>query len=527
MSTEAAGPRPTTSHTSVLRSGSIYTLAQIAPRVVSFLLLPVFTQVLSPSDYGQLAVALSASAVASIVFALGLDVIIFRNLFQLADTPSARERFIGSVWTFLLIAPLAMAVLLILGLAPLLSTSHILSADRLALSLLSSAAFVSATSVPLAFLRAEERKRDYLIVIGICTLGSTLLTVAFVVFMSGGVDGWLLALLTANLLTLLCAAKLVPYKRPRPFDRAMLRSALKLSLPIVPHFTAMWSLQLVDRLLVASILSTASAGFYSLASNLALPMLGMVIGFGQGFMPAYARAGVGKAHEKSLSRVVVMQVGIVAILCVACALLGPPAVLILANHRYAPAAPLVPWIVLGYGFLGLYGVPMNGITLTHGRTKGVAIVSVLGAATNISLIVIFAPRYGLEAVAIASAIGYGALLVGVLTFAKLRNASLVYPRKRISMILGVAVLGYALGDLTVGDSSVVDCILRSCWVVVTSSCVLTIFLYPQLPSFRNLRNLLGRSRRSDTGDGGDAPPRSPGQPNYGATSPDHSPSVRE
>ncbi len=338
------------SNASALRSGSVYTIAQAAPRVVSFLLLPIFTHILSPSDYGQLSVALSASAVASIVFALGLDVIIFRNLFQLASEPAARQRFIGSIWTFLLIGPFIMAALITAGFAPFLTTSHILTSGRLALSLLGSAFFVSATTVPLACLRAESRKRDYLIVTGICTLGSTLLTVVFVVFVRGGVTGWLLALLSANVLALLVSIRLLPFKRPMPFDPAMVRGALKLSLPVLPHFTAMWSLQLVDRLLVASLLSTASAGLYSLGSNLALPMLSMVIGFGQGFMPSYARAGVDEHRDDSLSRVVTMQVGVVAILCVACALLGPPAVHLLTNHRYAHAAPLVPWIVLGYGF---------------------------------------------------------------------------------------------------------------------------------------------------------------------------------
>lgn len=456
-------------------------MAQTAPRVVSFLLLPVFTRVLSPSDYGQLSVALSASAVASIVFALGLDVIIFRNLFQLAENPLDRQRFIGSVWTFLLLGPLAMAVALTVGLAPLLSTSQILSAGRLALSLLASAFFVSATVVPLAFLRAEERKRDYLIVTGICTLGSTLLTVVFVVFIHGGVTGWLLALLIANILALLVAVRLVPYKRPAPFDRSMVKDALKISLPVLPHYTAMWSLQLVDRLLVATLLSTASAGLYSLGSNLALPMLSVVIGFSQGFMPAYAQAGVDDKQDNSLSRVITMQISIVAILCVTCALLGPLAVHLLANPRYSSAAPLVPWIVLGYGFLGLYSVPMNGITLTHGRTKGVALVSGFGAATNIGLIVILAPPYGLEAVAIASAVGYAVLLFGILLFAKIKNAGLPYPRKRIAMILGVAALGYALGVLTVGDIDVTDLVLRSCWAVVTSGLIAAMFYDPRVP----------------------------------------------
>jgi O-antigen/teichoic acid export membrane protein len=484
-------PTPRASSSAMLRSGTVYTLAQAAPRVVSFLLLPAFTHVLSPSEYGQLSVALSATAVASIVFALGLDVIIYRNLFQLADDPPSRQRFVGSVWTFLLFSPLVMAGLLTAGLAPLVGANHVLSASRLALSLLAAALYVSATTVPLAFLRAEDRKRDYLLLTGIVTLGSTLTTVVFVVFLHGGVAGWLLALLAANGLTLIVAIRKIPYEMPKPFDLPRVKDALKLSLPVLPHFTAMWSLQLVDRLLVAGLLSTASAGLYSLGSNLALPMLSMVIGFGQAFMPTYAKAGVRGARDDSLSQVITMQVGVVAILCVACALLGPSAVYLVANHRYLPAAPLVPWIVLGYGFLGLYGIPMNGITLTHGRTKGIAIVSGAGASTNIALIVLLAPRYGLEAVAIASAAGYAVLLIGLLLFAKIRHVGMAYSRRRIAIILSIAAFGYALGAITVPYVDLLDGALRLCWVLAISALIATVFGRPQVPSTRAVRRLLG------------------------------------
>jgi O-antigen/teichoic acid export membrane protein len=480
-----AGENGSESSSSALRSGLVYSLAQAAPRVVSFLLLPVFTRVLSPADYGQLSVALSASAVASVIFALGLEVIIFRNMFQLADDPAARQRFLGSIWSFLLCGPLAMAVILTAILAPLLGSSDILSIERLALSLLGSALFVSATTAPLAFLRAEDRKRDYLAVTGICTLGSTLLTVVFVVVLRGGVVGWLLALLAANTVALAYAMRAVPYRVPKPFDAESVKGALRLSLPVLPHYTSMWSLQLVDRLLVASLLSTASAGLYSLGSNLALPMLSLVVGFGQGFMPAYARAGVGENRKHSLSRVMSMQVAVVTVLCVACALLGPPAVLVFTNSRYAAAAPLVPWIVLGYGFLGLYGVPMNGITLTHGRTKGVAVVSGIGAATNIVLIATLAPRYGLEAVAIASAAGYAVLLVGVLTFAKVMNAALPYPIKRILCMLSIAAVGYAFAATTLGESDIVDLLLRTGSALIIAALVAVVCVYPELPFRRS------------------------------------------
>jgi O-antigen/teichoic acid export membrane protein len=455
----------------MLRSGAAYTIAPVVSRGIGFLLLPVFTRILSPSDYGQLSVALSVNSVASLVFALGLDVAVFRGLFQLSDDPPTRARFFRSIWTFLMVAPLLMALVAMIVLAPILGTSQILSVGFLALSLTAAVVSVAATTVPLAVLRAENRIRHYLLVTGSIAITSTCLTVILVVWVRTGIVGWLVSLIVANLIGFGLAIRVVPYARPRPFDFPAVRKALRLSLPIVPHFASLWALQLADRVLVATLLSTAAAGVYSLASNLALPMFMVVLGFGQAFMPDYARAGKAGGSKDSLRRTIALQVAVVATLCVACALLAPVAVHLLTDARYDSAAALVPWLVLGYGFLGLYAIPMNGLTLTHGRTQRVFIVSGFGAVTNIGLIVGLAPVYGLEAVAIASAVGYGVLLACVLLFASYRHATLRYPRRRIAATLGLALAGYMGGVLSSSDTSVADVVIRSAWSVAAAGAI--------------------------------------------------------
>jgi O-antigen/teichoic acid export membrane protein len=458
---------------SALRSGLVYTLASAAPRAVGFALLPVFTRVLSPSSYGQLSVALSVTAVASILFALGFDVAVFRNVFQLENDPPARTRFVRSTWTFLLVAPWLMAIACAAIFIPILGASHVLSAGRLILALIGATTAVGATTVPMVLLRSENRFRHYMYMTGTNMFVSTSLSLIFVVWFHGGVFGYLLSVIAGNVATLLVALRIVPYALPRPFDFAIVRQTLGLSLPILPHFLLLWALQLADRFLVAVILGTAAAGLYSVASNLALPMFIIVLGFGQAFMPAYARAGKSENTTDSLRFTIASQVAIMSVLCLACSSLAPPAIHLLTDSRYSSAAGLSPWIVLGYGFQGFYAIPMNGITLTHGKTRGLALVSGTGAATNIGLIVWLAPIYGLEAVAIASAVGYAALLAGVSLFAIYRHAVLPYPWRRILAIVGLALAGYAGCVFTSGDTGAVSIVVRLAWIVTTSVLIAT------------------------------------------------------
>jgi O-antigen/teichoic acid export membrane protein len=467
----------------------VYTIASAAPRAVGFALLPVFTRVLDPSAYGQLSVALSVISVAAIIFALGFDVAVFRNVIRLEDDPPARERFIGSTWTFLLLAPWLIAAVLGAVLVPILGTSDVLSSGRLILALIAAAISVGATTVPMVVLRSENRFRDYMYLTMINMIVSTGLSLILVVWIRGGPFGYLLSLVAGNLATLALALRLVPYSLPRPFDTAMVRETLGLSLPVVPHFVSLWALQLADRFLVATILGTAAAGLYGVASNMALPMFMIVLGFGQAFMPAYARASKAKDPKQSLHPTIIAQVGAMSVLCLACSALAPLAIHFLTTSQYATAADLTPWLVLGYGFQGFYAVPMNGITLTHGNTKGLAVVSGTGAAINIGLIVWWAPKYGLEAVAIASAIGYAALLAGVCLFAVYRKARLSYPWSRILATISVAIIGYLGCVETSGYTTFLDLAVRSIWIAAATSIIGIITVGPgRLPQIsRRLR----------------------------------------
>jgi O-antigen/teichoic acid export membrane protein len=456
---------------SALRSGIVYTVVSAAPRAVGFALLPVFTRVLSPSAYGQLSVALSVTTVAVILFELGLGVATFRNFFQLEGDIAARERFVSSTWTFLLVAPWIMAALCAAILVPILGASHVLSSDRLVLALVSAVVAVGATTVPMVVLRSQNRLRDYMMMMASNIVVSTGLSLVLVVWIHGGVFGYLLSVIAGNLVTLIVAFRIVPFALPKPFDLAIVRETLKLSLPIVPHFLLLWALQLADRFLVAVLLGTAATGLYSVASNLALPMFIIVLGFGQAFMPAYARAGKAENADESLRLTISAQVAVMSVLCLACAALAPPAIHLLTDSRYASAAGLAPWIVLGYGFQGFYAIPMNGITLTHGNTKGLAVISGTGAATNVGLIVWLAPKYGLEAVAIASAVGYAALLAGVSLFAIYRRATLSYPWPQILIIVGLALAGYAGSVLTSGDSNILSVGVRLAWILATTGVI--------------------------------------------------------
>jgi O-antigen/teichoic acid export membrane protein len=436
-------------------------------RAVSFLLLPVFTRILLPSQYGELSIALAANAVATVIFAFGLELAIFRSVVHLADDRDARNRFVRSIWTFLLIAPLLAGIAVTLVMAPFLWASPVLGVGELGLAMLAASLYVSATTLPLALLRVDRRLHDFVVVNTVATVTTVGLELLLVAVLRAGVTGWLVALSLGSATTLVVAMVVVPYRRPRPFDRVIIRDTLRQSLPVMPHFAAMWSLQLADRVLLAALVTTASVGVYSLASNMATPLLVLVIGVNQAFMPAYAQAG--KADSTTnLRSLIELQVTVITVLSLACALLAPVAINVFVDAHYRAASGLTSWIVLGYVFVGLYSIPMNGVTLTHGRSRRIWVVSIAAAVVNLGLIYALVPHSGLEAAAVASAAGYGALLAGILLYSVWTGTTIRYPWWSICIVFIVGASAYAGGVLTVGANDVRDILLRLVWIFIAA-----------------------------------------------------------
>ena len=457
-----------------LRNAVLYAGVAASQRALTFLFLPLYTRALSPSEYGELGIIVPVSQAAVILLSFGLDYAVFRNFFQPQSDPAKQARMVATLWTFSLVLSLSLAVVVSLLVAPWLEGGAVLDTSRFVAAILGAALFASATAVPLSLLRAQQRLREYVLLNGAQAVGTAGLTVGLVVVLDAGVLGWLVGVMIANGVTLLLAIWAVPFRRPRPLDRLVLRSSLGLGLPLVPHFLAQWALQLSDRLVLTGLVTTATIGIYTLGATLALPAMILVQSLNQGFMPLYAAAATTDEVRRRLPGLVTMQAAIVLAVCLFVALLGPCAVRIAAPAAYSGASELVPWIVLGYAFLGFYCVPMNGLSLTVGRTSRVWLATALGAATNLALIVVLVPSLGIEAAAIASAVGYLVLLLAVGSLWRREAELITYQWRRLSAAVVAAAATYLLATATTGTTDFLDALLRLSWAAAGAGLLLVI-----------------------------------------------------
>jgi len=463
-----------------LVSSVVYGFGFVVQRAVGVIMLPLYTRAIPPSEYGALGVLLSAYVAVGVLFAAGLEVAITRNYFQLAPEPERRQEFLDSLWRFLVVYPLLASLALALAAWPFLGGAQYVGPLEVLLMLLGAAINAAATTLPLSVLRARQDLRGYLWMAFVAAVVTPALTVLLVVFLDQGIRGWFLATLIANAATLATAVVVVPWHPRGRIKWEVVRLALLFSLPLVPHFFSHWALQLADRAVIAGMVSAADLGTYTIAGVLATPVLMLVFALNQGFSPTYARAGAEKRGDAGLYNMVRLHLTIVVGLTLAGAMFGRSLVEILTAPGYHGAAPLVPWLVLGYGFLGAYFVPMNGATLGAGRSTFAWVATALSAAANIALLLLLVPRYGLYSAAVASAAGYLVLLVLIATWAHARPNPVRYDWLRIGQAVAAGSLAYLGATVTSPDSPAVALLVQTGWLVTFCAAVAVVSFRSQV-----------------------------------------------
>jgi O-antigen/teichoic acid export membrane protein len=434
-----------------LASGSVlYGLGGVLVRGVSFLLLPLYTRILTPEDYGQIAVCTAIVAVLGALLPLGLTGALTAVFFQDANE-EARRRRVGTLWTTVVLGSLAGALLCELA-GPAVFEWAFASLPYAPLGRLAvwTAFWNSVATIPLTMCQVLERPRLYVTATGLVGLLNGLLVVAFVAGFGWGAFGYLFGTLAAAaIFGGIAIAAIALYARPR-IDPGVLKGALVYGLPLVPHSVAGWLLGTSDRVILERFVSLPSLGIYSLAAQLALLMSVAAAAANAAWVPFVFRSTV-ESQDGAAARVtplVTAFVSTMSIVAVALALVLPPGLRVIVDQAFHGAAVFVPLLVIGFWLQAVYFVPANFLFVA-GRTMWLPVATVLGGVAGVAFNLMLVPRLGIGAAA------FGAVLANlIMCLIVAIVAARVYPfpyERRLATVLAAATVALSLACAGAGS----------------------------------------------------------------------------
>ncbi|MBI4371136.1 MAG: lipopolysaccharide biosynthesis protein [Elusimicrobia bacterium] len=398
------------------RESAVYGLSTVLGRLLSFLLVPLFTHLLDRAQSGVVQTVYAYVAFLAVLYGLGLDVAYLR-LGRRDGGPDGAA--FGGALACVGAAALAVSTGLyacagsaarLIGIPSEFAdvvrcAAGILALDALAL-------------VPYAELRGAHRAPAYA---GVKLAGLTLNLVLAWIFVRGlglGVRGVFLANLAASAAGLALLAPLTAARVSRP-DLRRVRELLLFGLPLALAGLGSMIVQVADRPLLARLAGLPAAGLYGNCYKLGVLMMLVVGMFDQAWKPFVLERASRPDVDRLIARVLTYFAAIAAWTFLAIAHFVEPAVTApifagrpLFHPAYWDGLRVVPVVTLGYLFNGFYFVMLAPLLIER-RTASVGLATWAGAALNVGANFLLIPRWGIMGAAWATLLAYAGMAAAV------------------------------------------------------------------------------------------------------------------
>lgn len=361
-----------------LGSAAVYTIANVINAAIPFALLPILTRLLSPADYGTVAMFSTTVLLLGAVTGLNVHGAVSVRYFQQDEyhLPS----YVRCAVMLILSATTLVALLAALTGHWLVPFLHLPAEWLVLAAVLSGAQFVM--QIQLAIWQAEHKPIRYgALRIGQSLLDATLSLVAIFLLSrtwearagSQWVAGIAFAILTLGLLhrSGWLAGRL---------DRQYVKNLLRFGIPLIPHTLGGLMIALIDRYMVSNMLGVASTGVYMAALQLGMAMGLVSDAFVKAFGPWLNRQ-LKLDDAASRQRVVgAVYVSFMVFPVVGAIFYGVvlAALGLVLPSTYHGASAVMPFFILGNTFLGMY-YAIAGLIFYSSQTYRIAkITGVIG-----------------------------------------------------------------------------------------------------------------------------------------------------
>ena len=418
------------------RHSVIYGLGGLVSRILAVLLLPLYTSYLAPSSFGRVETLTAASAVAVIVLRMGVSTAFFRFYFDHKDAGRRLAVVRTSFWFTMAMATVGLVLCLVFA-EPV---SHALQLGdhpelvrAAAIGFWAQMNFEQITSL----FRVEERS----IAFALASIANVLITIGATLVLVVGLHKGALGLLVGNFVGTLCVyLALLAYRHDQlgfQFDRGLFRGMQRFGLPLVPSALALWAISFVDRLFVGGYKGQTEVGVYSAAIKIASVITFAMFAFRTAW-PAFAYSIDDDRDAKHTYSYVLTYLLVVASwIALGLGALAPWLTDAMTDPRYHRAEKGIALLAFAGAIYAAYTVLAIGSGRAR-RTQFNWVITGVGAAVNVALIVWLVPRYGMVGAAIATLVAYVVLFLGMTLYAQ-RVYPVAYQWRRVVTALGAGV----------------------------------------------------------------------------------------
>ena len=395
-----------------LKHGKNYFSADIATKAMAFISIPIFTRLFTQADYGIVAVFSAYVGIITVILSLNSYTAVGRYYYEKTDDFGA---FIGTTLIFVgLIFGLTLPIYILFykQIASLIQLPGLLP-----IYLIFACLFAIIYSLYYQILVPQKRSKEAAtisVLKGYTTFGIAVLFVYLLTENRYLGQIWA-TLLIGLIFSIYFMIKIRKYSK-FCFKMKHIRYILIYSVPLIPYFLSSTILAQFDRIMINNIIDTASAGLYSLGYNVGMLLLIVIGAIYTALTPDFMEFLDNKEYDR-LDALFEKLFSIVTLAALGLVLFAKEIVTILADEKFHAGLSVVPIVVIGYVFYGMFMV-YHLYPLYDKKTIFMSIAALTAGISNIILNAVFIPMYGYVAAAYATVASFFIMFLMAWIFAK-------------------------------------------------------------------------------------------------------------
>lgn len=384
----------------LVKNTFILTIGKVCTQLITFLLLPLYTSILSTEEYGMVDLLNTLVSLLLPIVTFQVEQAVFRNLIEFRDNEKEKGKIITT-------AVLSVAIQCTIYLIIFFALSPFIHNDYKIFLAINVIGYIFA-SLFQQISRGLGENKKYAIASFISALTTILSNVILLVVFHFKVNGMLLGNLLGQLICVLflcISLKVYKYLKFSEFKVEILKKMWRYSIPLVPNAISWWVFSASDRIIVSAILGVGQNGILSASHKFSTIYTTLYNIFNMSWTETIAvhikDKDITDFFNKMFNIVIrlFISIGIGIIACI------PFVYSILINNKFIDGYNQVPILLIGSIFYIMIGL-MSTIYVAKKNTKAIANTSFFSAIINAVVHILLIGQIGLYAATISTLVAY-------------------------------------------------------------------------------------------------------------------------
>ncbi len=428
-------------YTHLIKNVGMLLASNFVTKILSFIMVPLYTSILSTSDYGTADLINNIALLVLPIFSLLMDEAVMR--YTLDKATDNRQIFtIASILStvgFVLLMCISPILLVFETLRPYYWYSVLYYVVSWIYNLTSS--------------YVKGLDKVHIMAIGgiIHTFAYLCLNILFLVALKIGVYGYLLAINISNIIVIfyfIFSCRIYKnFVNFRTINWNLAKEMVRYALPLIPNYISWWINSASDKFIISIFCGTSVNGIYSVAYKIPSLLNSLTTIFSSAWKISSVDDFGSEESIKFYNRIYSFYSGILLMGAAGLILSSRFIARILFAKDFFAAWEITPILVIAYLFNAL-AQHVSSIFSASKQTKKIFYASLTGALVNLLLNLILIPKYQGSGAAIATVIGY--MVVWIINMINTRNIlSMDFNLKKIvssTIILVIEIVFILLND---------------------------------------------------------------------------------